>query len=265
MKKLLFFCLLMVEIAHANMPRSAIAAGVGGAGVASVEAGEASFMNPANITHLKERNFYTSFQKNLFALSIIENDKGSVVPGAVSYFADKDTEMFALSLADFVYENISLGISANYWQVELDTGKKRQITINANAGITWTPIENLGIGFSAENVLSPPQKFQDNLQLEPSSRIGFNYLYRDWFRWRLDFVTFQHNRWDKWTPQTGIESYLSKWFIIRTGVSHPTGLKESWSVGIGFDLPRFRLDYASQWHVDGGNEHRHYVDLVIPF
>lgn len=265
MKKFFLLSTLLASITYGHAPRSAVSAATGGGGVASVETGEASFMNPATLTHLKGRYFYSSFQKDLFALSLTENDNGSVVPGALSYFADKEVQMFALSLSDFVYRSISFGISATYWQAEFDRQNKRETTINANAGLIWTPMKNFGVAFAAENVLSPPDGFQDNGRLIPTSRVGLNYLYKEWFRWRLDFVTLTHNRWDNWIPQAGIESYVSKWFILRLGVSRPPGLKESWSAGFGFDLPRFRLDYASQWHVDGGNEQRHSVDLGVPF
>lgn len=265
MKKLILALIFVASITYGNVPNSATSTATGGGGAAAVEAGEASFMNPASITHLKGRYLYSSFQKDLLALSLTQNDKQSVVPGAISYFADKEVQMFSLSLADFMFENISFGVSATYWQAEFESQDRRETTFNGNVGVIWTPIKNLGLGFAAENVLSPPDVFKLNDRLAPSSRFGLNYLYSEWFRWRLDFVTLRNNQWDDWTPQTGVESYVGKWFVLRTGVSRPTGLKESWSAGFGFDLPRFKVDYASQWHVDGGDDQRHSVDLEIPF
>ena len=251
--------------AFANTPKSSIANAAGGAGVATVEVGESSFMNPATLTHLKGRYFYSSLQHRLYAISLTENDKESAGPGAFSYFADKDLQFFSLSLADFVYENIAFGISATYWQAEFDPQHKRTTNINANAGLIWTPIKDFGIGFAAENMLDSPDEFKLNGRLIPTSRVGFNYVYQEWFRWRLDFVTQTNNNWKNWIPQTGIESYMSKFFILRAGVSKPTGLKESWSAGFGFDLPRFKIDYATIWHANGGKEQRHSVDLSVPF
>lgn len=265
MKKIISSILLFSSLSFANVPRSSVATGTGGGGVASVETGEASFMNPASLVHIQGRNFFSSFQKDLFALSLTQNDKQSVVPGALSYFSDKEVQYFALSFADFAFRNISFGLSATYWQAEFNKQDKRKTAINANAGITWTPTANFGFAFAAENMLSAPDEFEKNGRLVPTSRVGFNYLFSETFRWRLDFVTFANNRWDNWVPQTGIETYTSKWFIVRTGVSRPPGLNESWSAGFGFDLPRFRLDYSSQWHVDGGKEQRHSVDLGVPF
>lgn len=251
--------------AFANNPSSAVANAAGGAGVATVEVGEASFMNPATLTHVKGRSFYTSFQHDLYAISITQNDKGSAVPGAFSYYSFKDNQYFALSLSDFIYENISVGLSINYLQAEFAPQTKKKSTLNANAGVIWTPTKDFGIAFAAENMLTPPDDFQRSGVIEPASRIGFNYVFREWFRWRLDLVTLDNNRWNKWIPQTGIESYLNKFFIVRVGVSQVPDLKESWSAGFGFDLPRFKLDYASQWHANGGNEQRHSVDLTVPF
>ena len=266
MKKFIFLIFAAVaSLSFANLPKSAVASGAGGAGVATVEAGEASFMNSASLVHLKGRYFYSSFQKDLFAISLTENDKASAVPGALSYFTDKEVQMFALSLSDFIYKNVAWGLAVTYWQAEFEPQNKRKTAFNANAGLIWTPMKNFGIGFAAENMLSPSDDFKQNGRLIPTSRFGFNYNYQEWFRWRLDFVTLTNNRWDNWIPQTGVESYINKWFIFRVGVSKPPKLKESWSAGFGFDLPRFKLDYASQWHANGGNEQLHSVDLSIPF
>lgn len=249
----------------ANTPKSSTAGAAGGAGVATVEVGDAAFMNPATIVHLKGRYFYSTFQHNLYGVSLTENDKESAVPGAFSYFTDKDVQFFGLSLADFVYENVALGVTATYWQAEFDPQHKRKTNINANAGLIWTPIKDFGIGFAAENMLESPEEFADHGRLIPTSRIGINYVFREWFRWRLDFVTETNNNWKDLTPQTGIESYMNKYFIMRVGVSKPTGLKESWTAGFGLDLPRFKIDYATQWHANGGKEQRHSIDLSVPF
>ena len=260
-----FFISLTFSNAFANTPKSSIANATGGAGVATVEVGESSFMNPAALMHLKGRYLYTSFQHHLYAISLTENDKESAVPGAFSYFADDDLQFFSLSLADFVYENIAFGISATYWQAEFDPQHKRTTNINANAGIIWTPFKEFGIGFAAENMLGSKDEFKQNGRLIPTSRVGFNYVYHEWFRWRLDFVTQTNNNWKTWIPQTGTETYINKFFILRAGVSKPPGLKESWSAGFGFDLPRFKIDYATIWHANGGKEQRHSVDLSVPF
>ncbi len=269
MKKSFLISILSILLSsihvQGNVPKSSVSAAAGGGGAASVEAGESSFMNPASIPHLKGRYFYSSFQKNLFALSLIENDKQSAVPGSFGYFADDDLQMFSLSLADFILERVSMGLSLTYWQAEFNPQEKRQTSINANAGLLWTPFKDFGVGFAAENMFSPNEEFKQNSKLIPTSRLGLNYLYTEWFRWRLDFVTLTNNRWDNWIPQAGFESYASKWFILRVGVSRRPQLKESWSAGFGLDLPRFKVDYASQWHVDGGNEQRHSVDLGVPF
>lgn len=261
-----FFPVFFLSIStYANTPQSSISLATGGGGVASVEAGEASFMNPATLTHLKGRNFFSTAQKKMYALSLTQNDKQSAVPGAFSYFADKELQMFSLSLSDFIFENVAFGISATYWQAQFLPVKKRDTAFNGNAGLVWTPLSNLGIGFAAENMFRPTDEFKQEGRLIPTSRFGLNYLYQEWFRWRLDFVTLTNNRWDNWTPQTGIESYLSKWFIVRLGYTRPPGLKESWSTGIGFDLPRFNLDFASRNNVGAKKEELHSVDLTIPF
>jgi hypothetical protein len=267
MKRISLLLVLFFSRAFADVPHSAISNSTGGAGAASVEAGDATFLNPANLVHIKDRVFYSTFQKDLVGIGVIENDKGSIVPGALSYFGDKHTQYFALSLADFVVNNFAFGLSASYWQVKLDDqSSKRSTTYNGTAGVTWTPTEHLGIGFIASNFLTPPEKFRsDESLMPPSSRFGFNYLFSNWFRWRFDVITFKNNDWENWTPETGFETYFGEFMSLRIGYNKPQGLKESWSAGLGLSLPRFSVDYASVWNANGGTEQRHSVDLTIPF
>lgn len=269
MKRLIPLFLLVSLNSFANTPRSSVSIATGGGGVASVEPGEATFMNPASLVHLQNRHFFTSFQDDLFALSLSENSQESFMPGAVSYFKARKQEMFGISLAQFVYQNISFGGTLTYWQAEGLFGEKRQSTLNANFGLTWSLSDRFGIGFAAENVFETPDEYKAIHELIPTSRFGLNYLLYEWFRWRLDFVTMKNNQWSEWVAQTGFESYLGRWFIVRAGVNAPPKDTAHWSLGFGFDMPRFRLDYASQWRNQAKSQNRsenlHSIDLTVPF
>lgn len=262
--------LLLIGLTTHAVPRSSVSLGSGGGGVASVEPGESSFMNPATLVHLKGRHFFSTFQKDLTAVSITENTRGTVLPGALTYANNSENDInsqaFGLTFSEYVGLGISVGLGINYWQAEIEGDDKRRSTaFNGLAGLAWTPHRSLGFAIASENIITPDKKFRQAGLLEPATRFGMNYTFREWFRTRLDFVTLENNNFDKLVPQAGMETYLGKWFILRAGWSKPPGLRESWSGGLGVDLPRFRIDYASRWNVDGSKESRHSVDLGVPF
>lgn len=271
MKKIiLILSVLFVSSLAIAVPRSSVALGSGGGGVASVEPGESSFMNPATLVHLKGRHFFSTFQKDIWAVSLIENDPSTAVPGAFTYTKDTeanaDSQVFGMTFSDFIFENISGGMTLNYWQSKMElTDERRKSAFNGSLGVAWSPTTRFGFGASFENIVSRPDEFKDLGLMEPTSRFGMNYILQEWFRVRLDFMTHENNDFSKLTPQAGMETYFGKWLIFRMGWNKPPKLRESWSAGLGFDLPRFRFDYSSQWNVEGSQESRHSIDLGVPF
>ncbi len=252
------------------IPRSSASLGSGGGGVATVEPGESSFMNPATLVHLRGRHFYSTFQKDLWALSLTENDRSAAFPGGISYIKnernDTESQIFGLTVSNFIFDKFSGGFTLNYWQVEGESREdQRKTSFNGNFGVAWAPSKKFGMGAAFENIITPPDELKDRGLMEPVSRVGLNYLFQEWFRGRLDFATFQGNNFAKMTPQVGFETYFGKWFIFRTGWSKNPGLRESWAAGAGLDMPRFRLDFANEWNADGLKENRHSVDLAVPF
>lgn len=267
---LLFVLGISTQQSAFAVPRSSVSLGSGGGGVASIEPGESSFMNPATLVHLKGRHFFSTFQKDLWAVSATENVRDTPLPGALTYFKstqnDQDAQAFGLSFSEFAYKKFSVGMTVNYWQVKLDGDEERRSsTFNGNIGLAWSLNPNFGIGAAFENIVDTPSKFSNTREMDPRSRFGMNYIYRGWLRTRVDFVTSGNNDFEAMTPQLGFETYMGKYFIVRTGWNKPQNLRESWSAGAGLDLPKFRLDYASAWNVEGSKESRHSIDLAVPF
>lgn len=249
--------------------RSSVSIGTGGAGVASLDMGEATFVNPASIMHLKGRQFFSTVQTDLFAISLLENDRKSALPGAVNYAKKKQTEAFGFSLADFAFRNFAVGATLNYFQLTPSKkellNRKRLTTFNGSLGATWSFSRQFGLGASFENIAEIPEEFESLSDLSPRTRIGLNYIYKDWFRFRLDGVTTVNNRFSDITPQAGFESYFGRWVIGRVGWSQVPGFEDSWSGGFGLALPKFKIDYATAWISAETNEIRHSVDLGLSF
>lgn len=269
MKRFLLISLLFPFFSFSFETRSSVSIGTGGAGVASLDIGEATFLNPASIMHLKGRQFFSTLQSDLFAVSLLENDRSSALPGAVSYAKQKRTEAFGFSLADFVLKNFAIGATLNYLQLSPDPreelNRKRFSTFNGSLGVSWNLSRQFGLGASFENIAEIPEEFVRLSGLTPRTRAGLNYIYKDWFRLRFDAVTTTNNRFSDLTPQAGFESYFGRWVIGRVGWSQIPGYDDSWSGGIGFSLPKFKIDYATAWISAETNEIRHSVDLGLTF
>lgn len=265
----IFIALLFPLFSFGFETRSSVSIGTGGAGVASLDAGEATFTNPASIMHLRGRHFFSTVQSDLFAISLLENDRSSALPGAFSYAKQKRTEAFGFSLADFAFRNFAVGATLNYLQLSPDQkdaiARKRSSTFNGSLGLSWNLSRYFGLGASFENIADIPEEFETQSNMAPRTRMGLNYIYKDWFRIRLDAVTTQNNRFSEMTPQAGFESYFGKWVIGRVGWSKDPRFEDSWSGGLGLALPKFKIDYATAWISGETNEIRHSVDLGLSF
>lgn len=262
----ILFVLCFSVMSQAQLTRSSVSLSTGGAGVAAIDAGEATFSNPASIMHMRGRYFFTTFQKDLFALSLLENDRNSAVPGALGYEKYKDLEAFNFSLADRTLGALSVGISLKYYQLRPENlEQKRSNTMNGNMGFTWAFGRQFGVGAAFENIAEFSETFKEQAGLEPRTRLGLNYIYKEWFRTRLDVVTFKNNNFRKLTPQVGFESYFGQWMIGRMGWFREPGFQDSWTVGFGMALPRFKIDYAYQSLSQEKTEIRHSIDLGVPF
>lgn len=260
------FLFFSAHFSTAEVTRSSTSLATGGAGVAAVDAGEATFSNPASITHMRGRYFFSSIQKDSMAISLLENDPRSAKPGSIGYESWKELEAFNISLAEQAFRGFSFGLSLKYFQLKpKDREQKRSSQINGNLGLTWAISRQFGLGAAFENVAEINREFSETTDLQPRTRVGMNYIYKEWFRARLDFMTHENNSYDVWIPQVGFESYFGRWVIGRLGWYREPQYSDSWTGGLGLALPRFRIDYAYQSISSQKNETRHSVDLGVPF
>lgn len=263
---MILLSLVLPLILNAATTKSSVSLATGGAGVASVEPGEATFSNPASILHLSGRYFFSTVQKDLVAVSFLENDRKSAIPGAISYTGQKNLETFGISLADYAFRRLSVGATLNYLQTKPQFGEeKRSQHFNGSLGITYVASRQFGIGAAFENIATIADELKDSGLLSPRTRLGMNYIYMDWFRVRLDVSTEDGNNFSELIPQAGFETYFGRWVIGRAGWSKAEGFDDSWSVGFGLSLPKFKLDYASEWLNREKSEIRHSIDLGVPF
>lgn len=261
----LLFAYLNVNNALAQVYTSSVSAATGGTGRAAIEPGDTLLLNPATLPHLKGRFLFGSFAKDELAVSLSDNTEESTLPAGVSFVQKKsDISMgelkqqdLALSLAEFVVNKLSVGLTGHYLQQKVLAASYTQT--NADLGFMFTPNSNVGLGLVVYNVLGEKTDVPKELREKTSVAAGFNYIYHDTIRFRVDATS-------KSVFATGLETYLNKFFITRLGYSNDTeNERQLLTAGFGFNGPRFQINYAYQANTQKSGDYRHSVDLIIPF
>lgn len=268
LKKLSVFLLVYVSanLASAQVYNSSVSVATGGTGRAAVEPGDANFLNPAALAHLGGRYLFTSFATNEFAASLSDNTKESTLPASFNY-VQKSSQVtshghlkendFGISLAEFVVNQWSLGLTGHYLSQELPTSSYH--TVNADLGILYTPIPDVGIGLVGYNLFGENGDAPSELRHKATVAAGFNYIYKSMVRVRADVDSES-------VVGLGLETFLNRFIVTRFGYSDDLNdPRNLLSAGLGFSGPRFRLNYAYFGNVQKSSDYRHSVDLIIPF
>ncbi|MES3039317.1 MAG: hypothetical protein V4736_15520 [Bdellovibrionota bacterium] len=247
----------------------AVSTSTGGSGRGAVQSGDAGFINPATLVHLKGRSFYTAYQPGKTALSLSENTKDTIWASSLGYYRDQISDRtqiqdVRLAVAEFAQQKWSLGIAPHYYQLE--TSERRFAQPDVDVGMSFTPTPNMGIGIVGYNLMDDNKEIAQGYRPEATSAIGINYIYRSFLRARLDVQSQKGHKWSEPTFGGGIESYATRWIVVRVGYLSDRDLKQEMaSGGIGFDMPRFRLNYGVVAQAQEFRDPRHVVDLSIPF
>lgn len=266
MKTSLFFLIHLIALsASAQVFNSSISSATGGTGRAAVEAGDAVFLNPSTLVHLRGSFLYSSFAKDEFAITLTDNSPASVLPASLGFIQKKsdvtqgelEEQDIVFALSEFVVEKWSLGITGHYITQTIPGNSYRQI--NGDVGLMYTPKAHIGLGLVAYNVFGEKNEIPENFRKKTSVGAGFNYIYEAKIRFRAD-VTSES------IFMGGIESYLNDFLILRVGYSSDTDDKRDLgTLGLAFKGPKFAINYAYQGNPQNSGDYRHSVDLEIPF
>ncbi len=272
-------------LAEAQYFTGPVASGVGGAGVASTEVIETSFLNPAILPHAEEFTsgvFYRDgwdyglFPTTDLAINLVDNSKGILIPGSIGYVQRRrnfpqalgavDEKFWHVAIGDFVAEHISMGLSVFQLESATDTAHYQQL--NGTLGMMWNPTPEFAIGLVFQNLTHAPAKVPDEVALHTQSTLGFSFIASDFLRFRLDLAKqVRDNPKNKLDIKAGIETYLTGFLVFRLGWNSNQLLRiDQLSVGSSFVGPRFSLDYAYlNSQDDSGRGGMHSVDLSVPF
>lgn len=250
----------------AQVYNSSISSATGGTGRAAVEAGDASFLNPATLVHLRGRHLFSSVTQDEYAVTLSDNTQESVIPTAFGFVkhtrdllskGELQEQDLSLSLADFIVDKWTIGITGHYLEQRL--GEARYMQTNGDLGVVFTPNAKIGAGLVVYNIFGERVDIPEELRKKRSAGAGFNYIYKKYVRIRLDATTESEY-------MAGLETYINAFIISRLGYSiNAPEQRNLFTAGMGFKGPRFAINYAYEGNPESSSDYRHSVDLGIPF
>jgi hypothetical protein len=261
---LIFISAASVSV-RAQVTHSAVSSAAGGTGRGSVEPGDAIYLNPATLVHLRGRYLYSSYTEGSFAASISDNTQESSFPSGLSYIKTyvpdstllTEQNIFSLSLAEFAYKKWAMGITGSFFQHKLGDMISQQT--NADIGFIYTPTENMGLGLVIYDVFGEHSDIPEVFKRKTKVAAGFNYIYQNVVRMRVDITS-------KTEAMAGIETYINSFIITRLGYYSDQDDDRSFvTAGAGFRGPKFHINYAYEGNPQNSGDYRHSVDLAIPF
>ncbi|MCE3010709.1 MAG: hypothetical protein LW875_08855 [Proteobacteria bacterium] len=254
-----------------------VSAGTANSGLASVEASDTPFMNPAAVAHLSGYYFSTGYASlpsgdRQFSLSLSDNMKQTVIPTSLSYVqtsqddingVKNSSQAFRLSFGNFISSSVAFGLGVNHQQDRFLSKSYNQT--NLGLATMWTPTSTIGFALFANNLLAPSKSNPEEIQQKGETILGASYNYRRFLRAKVDLATDSKNTMSKPALAAGIEYYMNRWVVARLGAAQVNETKSNlYAAGFGFVLPRFGLHYAYQNSPQIEESTRHSVDLAIP-
>lgn len=260
----------------------AVSSATANTGVATVEASDAAFLNPASLGHMKGYYFYSGFgatKQNTtannqdLAFSLTDAMPDTVVPTSLGYVqntrqfngeADNSVSReFRLAFGNIFRKNLAFGLAVDYGNDRFLNQSYQQT--NLEAGFLWTPNANFGAGIQFKNLLKPDESIPEFVRFQQRTVAGISYNYRKFMRAKVDLSSTSNNSLKKPTLGVGLESYLNRWLVIRLGAGRDNEQAvDQYTGGLGFMGPKFALHYAYQSSPQNERLTRHSVDLAVP-
>lgn len=260
---LLFY--FSVSGALAQVYNSSISVGTGRTGRASVAPADSFLLNPATMVHLRGRQLYGSVADNEFAIALSDNGKGTFMPGALGFTEKKrdvgtvefKTQVLSFAVAEFATAKFAAGLTLHYYNFSF--GEESEKQFNGDIGFIFTPDPRNGLALVIYNVAGESEDVPEALRTNTTVGFGYNYVINNAARLRVDGTTDEE-------VMLGVENYLNDFIITRIGYSHNFDQEVAhFHLGLGFNGPKFAINYAFETNLEESGESRHSVDLGIPF
>lgn len=205
-------------------------------------------------------------------MGISENSPDTVVPAALKFnrrkwksgnqeYIESDLR---LALGQFLAPRLAFGLTAHQREFQLADASWQNV--NVDAGIIAILHPRLSMALVGYDLMGSGDEMPRHLRPSPRTGVGFNFLFQEHVRLRADYLSAAEHNWGKGITMLGYEAFLNPWLGVRMGGrwDQEQDLNMA-TAGFGFELPRFRLNYAYQTGITTGIEDVHSVDLGIPF
>jgi hypothetical protein len=124
----------------------------------------------------------------------------------------------------------------------------------------------MALGLVAYDLNKSPENWPQDSRVEPKLGIGYHYVYRGFLRTRVDYLSGNNYKLNEGSWMLGIEDYLNRWTVVRIGYQeNPLNISDLVTFGAGFDLPKFKINYAYLAETKDNSQVRHSVDFTVPF
>lgn len=198
------------------------------------------------------------------AIGISDNTRDSVIPAALYIYQKQDYKNFKLSFAEPFSKRVTLGFNLSYYQNKIDYQNKN--LASADLGLTYLLRTNMALGVVVYDLNQSPKDWPLENRIESKLGVGYHYVYRGFLRARADYLSGNKYNFQEGSWRFGLEDYLSRWTIIRIGYQeNTTNISDLITIGFGFDLPKFKINYAYLTESQDGSQMRHSIDLTVPF
>lgn len=253
------------------------AASMGGAGRASIETSESTFLNPALLAHA-DHNYLSLFKNSetrdpkydtdQWGISIVDSGADTGIPGAFSY-THKNTMQVSNSEIQAKEYNLSLARRWNQaWAFGMTIYRQESNDIEdltehgLHLGAIYYPTPFFGLGA----VIYQAVKTGD-LKTPAVYALGSHYVVGRILKLSGDIRYVDQNNPDKkWDVMGGIALPLGDQFYLRGGYEWISLEKRQfYTTGFSWDGPRLNIAYAYQNNPSSGGERMHNLDLSVFF
>lgn len=250
---------------------------MGGAGRAAGES-EGHVLNPASMVHLKNFSIdggyrYQSLEDlggvRDYSINVVDGSEGNLFRAGIAYVNSEkkyngiltSEEDYILSFGGFVAEGLSLGGQVQRWSQRLPYAEE-QVIYQYSMGALYIPAENFGVGLVSYNMLDDHEP-----QLKPEIGLGLHYLYEPVFRARFDIsYPLKYNPEKKGIIMLGTETLFISGFKPRLGAKFDDVSKKTFlTAGLGWDGPKFAINYAFEKDIRTKDQIRQSFDLNLIF
>lgn len=275
--------LFLFSWAQAQVVEGPITASLGGAGRAGLDANEGAYLNPALISlqpnaegvfYFRDGDADSGEHRNYYGASLSEVTD-VMLPGQLSYFKSRktgilpvgvDEQIWMGSFAYLIQKRFSVGISI-YDVQKTQEGFNQTDQWNGAFGAVFLIHPNLGVAYVFENPANASSSIPEPLRLARKHSIGVYYSSPYRMRARLDLThQEQLNPGGRNNVMAGLETAVQEFALVRVGMRFDElNDRRFITAGLGFNGPKFKIDYSFEKNLERSSGAVHSVDLRMVF